>query len=122
MGDDLSSLDWCNTCSEIVHCHGISQDPKSKECIMVLEYCACGDFRKYLIENFSNLTWSKCLDHLLDIARGLNTIHSEGLIHRNIHSGNLLVDVNYAGIGDLGLCHPADSSASKKKFTVLCRM
>ncbi|GBC39432.2 kinase-like domain-containing protein [Rhizophagus irregularis DAOM 181602=DAOM 197198] len=104
-----------NTCSEIVRCHGISQDPKSKGYIMVLEYCARGDLGKYLFENFADLTWSKCLDHLLDIARGLNTIHSEGLMHRDIHSGNLLIDVNYAGIGDLGLCHPADSSVSKKK-------
>ncbi|CAB4416048.1 unnamed protein product [Rhizophagus irregularis] len=103
-----------NTCSEIVRCHGISQNPKSKEYIMVLEYCACGDLRKYLIENFADLNWSKCLDHLLDIARGLNTIHSEGLMHGDIHSGNLLIDVNYATIGDLGLCRPANSSVSKK--------
>uniref|UniRef100_U9SYJ9 Protein kinase domain-containing protein n=1 Tax=Rhizophagus irregularis (strain DAOM 181602 / DAOM 197198 / MUCL 43194) TaxID=747089 RepID=U9SYJ9_RHIID len=81
-----------NTCSEIVRCHGISQDPKSKGYIMVLEYCARGDLGKYLFENFADLTWSKCLDHLLDIARGLNTIHSEGLMHRDIHSGNLLID------------------------------
>ncbi|UZO00667.1 uncharacterized protein OCT59_011787 [Rhizophagus irregularis] len=82
-----------NTCSEIVRCHGISQDPKSKGYIMVLEYCARGDLGKYLFENFADLTWSKCLDHLLDIARGLNTIHSEGLMHRDIHSGNLLIDI-----------------------------
>ncbi|CAB4489801.1 unnamed protein product [Rhizophagus irregularis] len=82
-----------NTCSEIVRCHGISQNPESKEYIMVLEYCARGDLGKYLAENFDDLTWSKCLDHLLDIARGLNTIHSEGLMHRDIHSGNLLIDI-----------------------------
>ncbi|GES85121.1 kinase-like domain-containing protein [Rhizophagus clarus] len=105
-----------NTCSEIVRCHGISQDPKSKEYIMVLEYCARGDLGRYLVENFDNLTWSKCLDHLLDIARGLNTIHSEGLMHRDIHSGNLLIDVSYAAIGDLGLCRPADSSVSKNSI------
>ena len=93
-----------DTCSEIVRCHGISQDPVSKEYIMVFEYCSRGDLAQYINDNFHNLTWSTRLDYLLDIARGLNTMHSAGLMHRDFHCGNLLIDVTYAAIGDLGLC------------------
>jgi len=85
---------------------------------MVFEYCSRGDLKKYINDNFHDLTWIKRLDHLLDLARGLNTIHSEGLMHRDFHCGNLLIDVTYAAIGDLGLCRPADDS-SKKSYGVM---
>ncbi|RIA80463.1 kinase-like domain-containing protein [Glomus cerebriforme] len=86
---------------------------------MVLEYCSRGNLARYIDENFHNMTWSTCLDHLLDLAHGLNTIHSEGLMHRDFHSGNLLIDVSYAAIGDLGLCHPADQSNSNDVYGVM---
>ena len=65
------------------------------------------------------MTWPTRLDHLLDIARGLNTIHSAGLLHGDFHCGNLLIDVTYAAIGDLGLCHPADKPLTKNRYGVL---
>ncbi|CAJ0643258.1 9106_t:CDS:2 [Entrophospora sp. SA101] len=53
----------------VVHCYGISQDPSSKNYIIVLEY-AESDLYQYISLN-PNMLWSLKLALLCDISRGL---------------------------------------------------
>src|ERR671927_386289 len=55
--------------SSIVQLYGITQDPETKNYMMVLEYAKNGSLRNYL--NLNTLSWYYKLDSLLDIARGL---------------------------------------------------
>ncbi|GBC09553.1 hypothetical protein RclHR1_08980003 [Rhizophagus clarus] len=119
----LNKVSENGNCKECGNLNSFSDDwstwyflSESKEYVIVLKYYTCRDLKKYLTENFSDLTWLKCLDHLYDIAYGLNTIYSEELMHRDIHSGNLLIDVNYEAIRDLELCCSADSSVPKNSI------
>jgi len=110
--DYFNELKKCYNCTafnnNIVHCYGISRDPTTKHFIMVMEYADRGSLHNYLIKNFSALTWEKRIKFLCNIASGLRNIHNSGLVHHNIHSGNILMfsDYNeYSAITDVGLCN-----------------
>ncbi|RIB11812.1 kinase-like domain-containing protein [Gigaspora rosea] len=52
----------------------------------------------------SQMDWKKKLNLLSCIASDLDAIHSQGLIHRDLHSGNILQDtLHSAYVADLGL-------------------
>ena len=92
----------------IVRLYGISQDPETKNYIMVLDYAVNGSLRNYLDKEYDKLSWYNKFCYLWRIAYGLNKIHEEELIHRDLHIGNILKFPRYASITDMGLCKPAD--------------
>ncbi|RHZ35955.1 protein kinase [endosymbiont GvMRE of Glomus versiforme] len=113
--------------NRIVRCHGISQDPKTKDYLMVMDYIKDGDLRKFLKNN--QLSFPERLDQLRRIADGLKDIHKEGLLHRDFHTGNILnrndsiksrnVNDVKCYITDLGLCRPASEADQQKTYGVL---
>ncbi|CAI2199791.1 12571_t:CDS:2, partial [Funneliformis geosporum] len=50
---------------------------------------------------------------------GLNSIHEQGLIHRDLHVGNILqgnfLDTGSCCIADLGLCKPANEANQREE-------
>ena len=74
--------------SSIIRLYGITQDPETKNYMMILQYAYHGSLRNYL--NLNTLSWKDKLISLLDIAYGLNTIHNNELTHRDLHIGNIL--------------------------------
>jgi len=50
--------------NHIVKCYGISQDPKTKNYVMVMEYMKDGNLRKYIKNNASALSWDDKLTKL----------------------------------------------------------
>ncbi|KAM0065821.1 putative protein kinase RLK-Pelle-LRR-I-1 family [Helianthus debilis subsp. tardiflorus] len=79
--------------------------------ILVYEYATNGSLSDYLgsTHNNINLTWEKRIQICIDIARGINYLHTnlEGkprIIHRDIKSENTLLDENLnANVADVGL-------------------
>ncbi|KLL02867.1 MAG: hypothetical protein MRECE_40c006 [Mycoplasmataceae bacterium CE_OT135] len=106
--------DWFNN---IVSCYGLSQNPKTKEYLMVIKYLAKGNLRQYLDNN--RLSFQTKLERLAKIAQGLKDIHNKGLIHRDFHSGNILNSTMHSFITDLGLCKPANETKQEKIYGVL---
>jgi serine/threonine protein kinase len=51
-----------------------------------------------------------------NIARALKRLHRRGVLHRNLHSGNIVVNARddevCTGVTDVGLCRPLTSSAA----------
>ncbi|EXX62915.1 kinase-like domain-containing protein [Rhizophagus irregularis DAOM 181602=DAOM 197198] len=99
--------------SFIVRVHGITQDPETKNYMMVLQYAEKGSLRNYLNKYYSKLDWKTKLFYLWNIAYGLETIHERELIHRDLHIGNVLKFPYYSSITDMGLCKPADYNSSE---------
>ncbi|RHZ86859.1 hypothetical protein Glove_43g14 [Diversispora epigaea] len=104
---------------------GITQDPKTKEYAMVLRYMKNGNLRDFLKQNKS-LLWIERLKLLHSFIRGLETIHSKGLIHRDLHPGNLMITeafnnskFKFIRLGDLGLCRFANEISSSGAYGVL---
>src|SRR4051794_427003 len=106
--------------STIVKCFGISQDPKTKNFLMVMQYIENGSMSQYLKSNYDKLSSFDKLNLLIYIARGLKAIHNKGFMHKDLHSGNILSYNNYACyITDLGLCKPVGEKDEKKIHGVL---
>ncbi|GBC39299.2 kinase-like domain-containing protein [Rhizophagus irregularis DAOM 181602=DAOM 197198] len=85
---------------QIIRCYGISQDPDTKEYIM----------NKYYETNLDlNLQiWGYKVGILRNISIGLRRIHDKGLIHRDLHSGNIVCNKDLSRITDMGLCRPVN--------------
>ncbi|KAL9999210.1 putative protein kinase RLK-Pelle-LRR-I-1 family [Helianthus debilis subsp. tardiflorus] len=81
---------------------------EGRELILVYEYVANGSLDDYLgnIDNVTNLVWAQRLQVCLDIAHGLNYLHTRKpmIVHRDIKSANILLDDTWvAKIADFGL-------------------
>ncbi|CAG8754370.1 8852_t:CDS:2, partial [Racocetra fulgida] len=89
--------------SDVLGCYGLSKDPNTNSYLFVTKLCKC-DLWRYLEQNFGKIDWFEKLRILMEAANGLKTIHSAGLIHRDFHTGNILVSYdNSIYISDLGL-------------------
>ncbi|CAG8571787.1 11112_t:CDS:2 [Ambispora gerdemannii] len=73
--------------------YGLSQDPQSREYIIVSQPTDV-DLRQYLRENFKELTWEKKLGIVYNILHGLMELHNSRIVHKNLHSGNILRQYN----------------------------
>ncbi|KAG9296237.1 hypothetical protein G9A89_014829 [Geosiphon pyriformis] len=93
--------------------YGITQNPETLEYGIVMKFAKHGDMRKFISKNFHSTSWKNKLEIAYDIANGLYSIHSSGMVHRDLHSGNILqLDIKYVQIGDLGLCQPVNHKAT----------
>src|ERR1700722_5053008 len=93
----------------------MTQDPNTKDYMMVLQYCEDGSLRNYLNKFIDYKT--KVRD-LSVFARGLLDIHNAGMVHKDLHSGNLLFSINNNNlslplISDLGMSQPTSMSNEK---------
>src|SRR3989337_18561 len=75
--------------------YGISQDPETKEYILVMQYANGGDLRQYLGDHFVEIDWNQKISMLLDIAKGLKDIHDHEHVHLDFHSGNILLNPSF---------------------------
>ncbi|UZO25444.1 uncharacterized protein OCT59_017709 [Rhizophagus irregularis] len=71
--------------SFIIKLYGITQDPETKNYMMVLEYAVNGSLRDFLKEN-NKLDLKIKINYLYNIASGLDNIHGNEIIHRDLHT------------------------------------
>ncbi|CAG8486971.1 5198_t:CDS:2 [Dentiscutata heterogama] len=102
------------TISGLLRCYGITRDPKTHEFMMVFQHCSQYDLQTYL-SRLPYTTFPQSHKLISQIVGGLKEIHESGLIHKNLHSGNILIDENGdAYIGDTGLCKPVDPAKIRR--------
>ncbi|KAF0467440.1 map kinase kinase kinase [Gigaspora margarita] len=70
---------------------------------MVLQYANDGNLREYLKANFTKLQWIDKLQISKEIVHGLLFLHNHNIIHRDLHSKNILIHQKKPKIADLGL-------------------
>ncbi|CAB4439868.1 unnamed protein product [Rhizophagus irregularis] len=100
----------------IIEFYGITQDPKTKDYMMILDYAEDGSLRDYLDKHYSRLNWDKNIGYLQDAILGLRCIHNRKLLHRDLHIGNILKLKYHVVITDMGLCKPANYDASENSI------
>ena len=99
--------------------YGVTQDPETKEYMIVMQYANDGSLLSYLDQNINKLTWKDKLQHLKGIAYYLKNIHDAGLVHCDLHGGNIVLNDNTFNINsyicDLGLSrlvNPRESNST----------
>ncbi|RIA85228.1 kinase-like domain-containing protein [Glomus cerebriforme] len=99
---------------DVTKCYGITQDPDTKNYMMVLDYCNDGNLRNYFTKSETYIDYETKIKKLFEISRGLFDIHLAGKVHKDFHSGNLLFANDFLYISDLGLCQPANNEVRKE--------
>ena len=115
----MQELKYCKIKSAIVVNHfGMTKFPESDNCAIVINYVSGGSLRNYLQKNHSNLTLKDRIIMFHRLCKSLYCLHEEGLIHCDLHSGNILVDGGRCYITDLGLCGPVDDESPNKIYGI----
>ncbi|POG71073.1 kinase-like domain-containing protein [Rhizophagus irregularis DAOM 181602=DAOM 197198] len=73
------------------------------------------DLTHYIIKDFFNIHWSFKLTILKNIIDGLADIHGVNIIHRDLHSGNILFSDLKARLCDLGTSKSATESTDNEE-------
>lgn len=69
-----------------------------------MRYVKEGDLRKYVFSNLDDISWENRVDILWSVATDLRTLHLTDLVHRDLHSGNVLLGSERRSfIADFGL-------------------
>ncbi|GET59505.1 kinase-like domain-containing protein [Rhizophagus irregularis DAOM 181602=DAOM 197198] len=76
----------------IICCHGITKFESTEYHInnnymLVMEYANSGNLQSYLKINFDKLTWDDKYNMANQLACAVSCLHDEGIIHRDLHSG-----------------------------------
>ncbi len=91
--------------------------------MFVMKCYGNGDLHSYLDEVQGTLCWKDMVEMLWGISGGIKYIHQSGLIHGNLHGGNLLVENGQDSIdiriADVGLHDPIDKKNSNGIYGVL---
>ncbi|CAG8600267.1 20727_t:CDS:2 [Cetraspora pellucida] len=115
---ELQNIVKCQSNSHmhhIIQCFGVSQDPKTKDYIFVMPYMSNRSLAEYLFNNFKDIIWKMKRDFLRDIVTGIKWIHEKQIVHRDIHSRNILIDSGpNLVIADFGLSRPANDLDSSE--------
>ncbi|RHZ82920.1 hypothetical protein Glove_103g20 [Diversispora epigaea] len=98
-----------NTFQTLATCYGLTKDPNTNDYMLVLMRYD-NDLRHFLKDNYQTLTLLQKYRIIYDLAYRLIQIHEKNIMHRDLHSGNILYNAPTLQwfISDLGLSGPAD--------------
>ncbi|KAF0550866.1 kinase-like protein [Gigaspora margarita] len=100
--DELKLLRKVSYHPNIITFYGITKDNNGYY-NMVLQLSNDGNLREYLKEKFTILQWTDKLRIAKEIALGILFLHSNDIIHRDLHSKNILIHDGKPKIADFGL-------------------
>ncbi|GBC01713.1 hypothetical protein RclHR1_00430030 [Rhizophagus clarus] len=109
----------------IIKIYGISQDPETKNHILVLQHAEGRNFNDWMSECYKDFDWNNKLRTLYNIIIGLNEIHQKEMVHRDFHTGNILFECKYVSkyndtyISDMGLCGEIGNTDISKIYGVM---
>src|SRR3954447_1560100 len=84
--------------------------------MMVFQLADNGNLEEYLRNNASSLTWPTRARLATEITEGLAHIHAHGILHKDLHSGNILIHGGRALIADFGCSRPTNYDGTRTDF------
>ncbi|CAJ0834202.1 9593_t:CDS:2, partial [Entrophospora sp. SA101] len=86
---------------------------------MVLEHANGGTLGNYLLKAFNLLDWRLKIQMAIQIVEGIKFLHENGIVHRNLHPNNILINNNVLRITDYGYPINSKYCYSSKKITTI---
>ncbi|RIB14450.1 kinase-like domain-containing protein [Gigaspora rosea] len=84
--------------------------------MLVLQYANCGNLQEHLRrkqkEKIYKIPWAELIKIAKEITSGLEHLHTNGIIHRDLHSKNILMDNGKVLITDFGLSKRWDDNTA----------
>ncbi|CAB5392010.1 unnamed protein product [Rhizophagus irregularis] len=110
----------------ILEMFGISQDPNTKNYIMVLKYAEGGDLNNWMTNYYKDIEWREKMKAINKIIRGISHLHNKNIVHRDLHTGNILATGHLVSfdlfISDFGLCGDINDMNEKHMYGVMSYM
>ncbi|RIB17989.1 kinase-like domain-containing protein [Gigaspora rosea] len=101
---------------------GVTQDSQTRDIMLVIEFVKDGDLHHVLL-NHSEINSTSKLDILRKTAEQLQKIHNQKIIHKDFHSGNILINKRnygvFANINDFGISRQANEWTDKEVYGVI---
>ncbi|KAF9561651.1 hypothetical protein EC968_005637 [Mortierella alpina] len=76
----------------VVQFYGVTYPPGLNKLCIVTKYAENGSLSWHLKIAFEKLTWDNKLTLATEIASSVAHLHQEGIYHRDLHGGNILID------------------------------
>src|SRR5947209_12146814 len=83
---------------------------------MIFQCADGGNLEEYLREKACTLTWPTRLRLATEVTEGLAHIHAQGVLHKDLHPGNILIHGERALISDFGCSRPVEYDGTRTDF------
>ncbi|CAI2187698.1 8409_t:CDS:2, partial [Funneliformis geosporum] len=80
-----------------------------------MEYADGGALKNYLKVNFDKHSWNDKYKFAFQLASAVSCLHEEGIVHRDLHSGNVLIHQGMIKLADFGFSKRIDVATSQSK-------
>ncbi|KAF9966830.1 hypothetical protein BGZ70_001108 [Mortierella alpina] len=79
-------------CEGVIPFYGVTFPEKLDKICIVTKYADKGSLTWHLKVEYQNLTWDDKLRLATQISSAIGRLHEEGIYHRDLHGGNILID------------------------------
>ncbi|KAK3848550.1 MAG: kinase-like domain-containing protein [Linnemannia gamsii] len=79
-------------CKSVVEFYGVTYPPDLNKLCIVTKFANKGSLTWHLKVDYHSLSWDDKLRLATQISTGIARLHQEGIYHRDLHGGNILID------------------------------